>query len=247
MTPRSTVAATLAAAVALTAPTAASAKLRVENAMFDVSIKGYQVTTWSQSHESRGGCDVNTKGSGSETMRFRSRKVRLRSIWVHGQSPLFVSAGADADPRVRVPLRTRVTRQGDVAQWGDPCSEGDGTGTGPAAKDCGTKYSNALAAQILYESRDPTRLGLGSDFGSPPDLFANCPAGPLMWPKAVTTNNGRMLGRRVGYRELFHGAQQHILRIGATIPNDTFEVQAKTEVGWELTITRVRSAGTRRR
>jgi hypothetical protein len=227
---------------ALSAPAAAEA-LSVKNSRFDVSVKGYQLTTWSHDHPARGGCDSNTKGSGREVMRFTSKPVRLRGMWVKGFYPTF--SGAKLGSVGKIPLRTRITRTGDYTHWGGQiCSYGDGNGSQqPPAKDCGTKYSSALKTTLEYDPGNKVSLGLGRDFGNPDDVFTNCPAGPLMWPKAqVLSAKGKRLGRRVSYRDLFFGPRRHILRMGSKVDNTTYETPAETEVGWEVTITRVKEA-----
>ncbi|HYI36851.1 MAG TPA: hypothetical protein VEX39_09620 [Thermoleophilaceae bacterium] len=235
-----TIAALCVALTGLAAPAAADARFRVQNKLFDVQVKGYQLTTWSHDHPSRGGCDSNRKGGGREVMRFTSKKVRLRGMWVGGFAPTF--SGAKLGVVGKIPLRTRITRSGEMQNWGGQiCSYGDGTGgQKEKPKDCGTKYSNALRTTLEYDPASKTSLGLGRDFGNPDDVFENCPAGPLMWPKAqVLSAKGKRLGRRMSYRRLFNGDQQHILRMGSVVDNTTFETPARTEVGWQVTITRV--------
>jgi hypothetical protein len=246
MTRKSSLVAAAAALVALAAPAAADAKFRVENTKFDVSVKGYQLSTWSHSHTATGGCDVNSAGGGREVMRFRSKPTRMSGLYLPGTGtvPTFHRLGAPLG-KDGIPLRTRITRSGDLKSWGGQvCSYGDGTGgPGEKPKDCGTRYSNALSAPLDYDLKGKQTLGLNQDFGTPPDPFSNCPAGPLMFPKVVTYGaRVKRLGRRLPYRELFHGPRRHILRFGTTLPNDTFETPAKTEVGWEITITRVGGA-----
>jgi hypothetical protein len=234
------------AALALPATAGAAGRIHVTRAHFDVSIKGYQLSTWSHSHTATGGCDSNVAGGGREVMRFRSKTTRMSALYVTpgGTVPTFHRLGAPLG-KDGIPLRTRITRSGDLKTWGGPiCSYGDGTGgETPKAKDCGTRTSNALSAELEYDLKGKQSLGLGSDFGEAKDPFANCPAGPLMFPKAINYGKGfKRLGRKLTYRELFHGPRRHILRFGTTLPNDTFETPAKTEVGWEMTITRVGGA-----
>jgi hypothetical protein len=235
----------LIAAAALAAPASAGAAggIHVTRAHFDVSVKGYQLSTWTHQHTAGGGCDSNSAGSGREVMRFRSRTTRMSALYVTpgGGYPTFHRLGAPLG-KDAIPLRTRITRTGDLKSWGGPiCSYGDGTGvTAEKPKDCGTRYSNALSAELQYDLKGKQVLGLGRDFGRANDPFENCPSGPLMFPNVVTYGKGlKSLGRKLPYRELFHGPRRHILRFGTTLPNDTFETPAKTEVGYEITITRV--------
>ena len=176
-------------------------------------------------------------------MRFRSKTTRMSafSITPGGGIPVFHRVGAPLG-KSAVPLRTRITRSGDYKTWGGPvCSYGDGTGaTSEKPKDCGTRYSSALSAELQYDFKGKQVLGLGRDFGHGLDPFENCPSGPLMFPNVVSYGKSlKPLGRKLPYHDLFHGPRKNILRFGTTLPNDTFETPAKTEVGWEITITRV--------
>jgi hypothetical protein len=135
-------------------------------------------------------------------MRFKSKKVRIGANWYRGieSPPLFLQRGGMVGGRRGIPLRTRVTRTGELDQWGVPCSSGSGSGVAEAPQDCGTKHSNKLRAYLKYDPANPTSLGLEDEFGWAPDLFENCPAGPMMFPKVgVRKPDGTRLGREVGW------------------------------------------------
>jgi len=234
--------ATLTLLAALSAPAVAHAEPKYEYAQFDVSVKGYQISTWTKSHVAGEGCDLNAQGSGREVMRFRSKKVRIAASWYPGiAGPLLLQKGGKVGGRRGIPLRTRITRTGTLDQWGVPCSSGSGTGAAETPQDCGTRHSDRLRALLAYDPAKPTSLGLSDDFSWSPDVFENCPGGPMMFPKvAVRRPDGTRLGRRLPFRDLFHGPQQHILRMGATFDNPIYEGTSSTEVGWEVTITRVK-------
>jgi hypothetical protein len=245
MRPLRPIATALVATAALAAPATAGAAagFHVTQARFDVTVEGRQVSTWTHQHTARGGCDSNSEGGGREVMRFTSKPTRMSAFRVTpgGGIPVFHRIGAPLG-KSAIPLHTRITRSGSYKTWGGPvCSYGDGTGTTTEQpKDCGTRTSNRLAAELQYDFKGKQVLGLNSDFGHAPDPFANCPSGPMMFPNVLTYGKGlKPLGRKLPYRDLFRGPRKNILRFGTTLPNDTFETPAKTRVSYEITITRV--------
>src|SRR3712207_7207438 len=82
-----------AALLALGAATpTADAAFKVRNGTFKVSDEGVQKHTWSSEHTKAFDCDHNSKGGGSETVRFKSKdrkSTRLNSSHANISYPVF--------------------------------------------------------------------------------------------------------------------------------------------------------------
>jgi hypothetical protein len=227
---------TLALALGVAAP--ASAATGVRTAELTVQLDGVQKTTWEKHHLSEGGCDVPIDGSGSETYRFRSAKLRIRAYWT---SAGVVLSGPKGEPVLR--LNGSLERQGTIAVGrGEVCSYGDGTGEAPAPvpSDCGTRKLKSTAA-IGFAGKPDDLVIIAPGLNAPKDPFANCPIGASeQFPNLLAFDDAsRHIGRRLPARDLFRYGQNVVVARGtrATRGGDT---TASTSIRWTATFTRVK-------
>jgi hypothetical protein len=232
----------IAATGALAAP-AATAAPKIQQATFDVQVEGTQSVTWSSKHVSQFDCDVNIDGSGTETTRFKSKKVRYKLSRYGGLDPIFIG------PKGDIPLKGRITRNGSVKTWGGQvCSHGDGTGgQAPTAPDCGTKTATGRV-ELRYASKAKNLLMLGRAGSNDKDPFANCPWGGVSWPRLLTYSGTqdtvKDVGQKVPVNDLLDPAfGQHIVIGRGTYKESWPETTATTKVRWELKLTRVGGKG----
>ncbi len=222
--------------VALAAPAGAAGVPRTAD--IAVEIEGVQRTAWEAHHVAINDCDVSYDGSGSETYRFRSRKVQLRAIELPNGSVFFTRRGRPAV----LPLTGTVTRTGSLlkATAGLACAAGDGTGgPAPAPPDCGTRrVTNAVEIAFGVRVRDRIEI---SDGEPATDPFKNCPAGGAEQYPTIMAWDGadRRIGRRLPAGDLF-GHGRNIVIARGTKTRSGSEMTSTTTVRWTVTLTRVR-------
>jgi hypothetical protein len=216
---------------AVAAPAAQAAPPR-----FDVELSGVQTTTWEKHHISEGGCDVPMDGSGAETYRFRSQRLRVQAI----RSPGGVLIVAGRGPAL-LRLSGTVTRSGHILVGpGEICSEGDGTGTPPPPPpDCGTKRVKG-AVEIGFSTRPSDLLVISDGLLHGSDVFRNCPTGASdQFPALLgADDHGRRIGRRLPARDLFTHGQNIVLARGTkSVTNG--ELTSTTTIRWSASFKRV--------
>jgi hypothetical protein len=227
-----------ALALALVAAAPAGAATGVRSAELTVQLQGVQKTTWEKHHLPEGGCDVPIDGSGSETYRFRSAKLRVRA---YSTSAGVVLSGLEGEPLVR--LSGSVQRQGTVVVGpGEVCSYGDGTGEAPTPvpPDCGTRKIRSTAA-IGFAGRPNDLVVIAPGLGLPKDPFLNCPIGSSsQFPDMLAFDDAsRHIGRRLPARDLF-GYGQNIVVARGTRTQKGGETTSSTSIRWTATFTRVK-------
>jgi hypothetical protein len=231
-------AAVLASAVALVTPMAASAS-GVQKAAFKVKVEGVQTTTWRTDHPGAGGCDSAVTGSGTETVRYRSRPVRVRALVTPGlSSPLFTTLDGNGVPGLA--LRGTVTRHGTLDAA--PSTECGGTGGGSIPRDCGTRPFSGVVLPLAYRvgARPRDQLDLQAtvlDEGP----FANCPSAGTAFPTLVNTNEGEWVRAELPREELFDSAHGRIIVIARGRESETAgEHTYVTQTRWVVTFDRIR-------
>lgn len=206
---------------------------------FTVHVEGVQRTAWEHHHLSEGGCDVSIDGSGSETVRFRSGKLRVRAYATPAGVQL---SGLRGEPLLR--LSGTVTRQGaELVGPGEVCSFGDGTGEpAPVPADCGRRPVRSTAA-IGFAVRPSDLVMLVPGVDLPSDPFANCPTGASeQYPQLLAYDDaGRRIGRRLPVRDLFDYGQHVVIARGERTQRGG-ERFATTSIRWTATFTRLRPA-----
>jgi hypothetical protein len=227
----------LALVVAAPAGVASAASTGVRAAELTVQLEGVQKTTWEKHHFSEGGCDVAIDGSGSETYRFRSPKLRVHAY----RTPAGVAlVGAKGEPLLR--LAGTVRRQGTIAVGaGEICSYGDGTGeaTQPAPPDCGTRQVSGTAA-LGFGGRADGLVIIAPGLDEPKDPFVNCPTGTRdQFPNLLTRSDAGQIGRRLPGRDLFRYGQNIVVARGTRSYRDS-ETSVSTSIRWTATFTRVK-------
>jgi hypothetical protein len=228
----------LALAVAGTAVAPAGAATGVRTAELTVQLEGVQKTTWEKHHFSEGGCDVPIDGSGSETYRFRSAKLRVRAYWT---SAGVVLSGPAGEPLLR--LKGSVQRQGTIVVGpGEVCSYGDGTGeaAAPLPSDCGMRKLRSTAA-IGFAGKPDDLVIIAPGLNAPKDPFANCPTGASeQFPGLLAFDDAsRRIGRRLPARDLFRYGQNLVVAQG-TRTSKGGDTTASTSIRWTATFTRVK-------
>jgi hypothetical protein len=226
----------LALALAVAAPAGAASGVRTTE--LTVQLEGVQKTTWEKHHFSEGGCDVPIDGSGSETYRFRSAKLRVRAYQTASGVAL---SGPRGEPLLR--LTGSVQRQGTIAVGrGEVCSYGDGTGDAPAPAppDCGTRKLKSTAA-IGFAGTPNDLVVIAPGLNAPKDPFVNCPVGTAdQFPDMLAFDDAsRHIGRRLPARDLF-GYGQNIVVARGTRTQKGGETTSSTSIRWTATFTRVK-------
>lgn len=240
MTPRAPIAAA-ALVLALAGPAAdapAAAPGGVRTAELTVRLEGVQRTTWEHHHLSEGGCDVPTDGSGSETYRFRSARLRVRAYRTASGVVLSTPAG---EPLLR--LTGTVRREGTVTVGrGEICSFGDGSGEPPPPlpPDCGIRTIRSTAA-IGFAARPDDLVVIAPGLDLPSDPFANCPTGTSeQFPRLLAFDDAaRRIGRRLPARDLFGYGQNLVVARGSRTQTGG-ERTSSSSIRWTATFTRTR-------
>ena len=227
-----------AAALALAVAAPAGAATGVRTAELTVQLEGVQKTTWEKHHLAEGGCDVPIDGSGSETYRFRSAKLRVRAYWT---SAGVVLSGLEGEPLLR--LSGSVQRQGTIVVGpGEICSYGDGSGEAPAPvpSDCGTRKLGSSAA-IGFAGRPDDLVIIAPGLDLPRDPFVNCPTGASeQFPNLLAFDDAsRHIGRRLPARDLFRYGQNVVVARG-TRTSKGADTTSSTSIRWTATFTRVK-------
>ena len=227
----------VAAATALGAAVpAAGASSSFQTGKFRVELEGVQKTVWETKHVKQFDCDVNIDGNGTETVRFRAKPAVL-SVTRFGRSTPVLLMGRK---QPILDLRSRITRNGVLeTSGGKICSDGDGTGGETPAPDCGTKRST-LFAELAYDSRRPSTIGLEQSLAMPLGPFRNCPSGGTAWPSLLDRDvaRSRMIGQRLPVRDLFRHGKNIVIARGREVVN-TAEDKSTTTIRWTLSLTRM--------
>jgi hypothetical protein len=226
----------VALGLAIAAP--AGAATGVRTAELTIQLEGVQKTTWEKHHSSEGGCDVPIDGSGSETYRFRSAKLRVRAYWT---SSGVVLSGLKGEPLLR--LSGSVQRHGTIVVGpGEVCSYGDGTGEAPipVPPDCGTRRITSTAA-IGFAGKPDDLVIIAPGLDAPTDPFANCPIGASeQFPNLLAFDDAsRHIGRRLPARDVFRYGQNLVVARG-TRTSRGGDTTASTSIRWTATFTRVK-------
>ena len=227
-----------ATALALAVAAPAGAATGVRTAELTVQLEGVQKTTWEKHHRSEGGCDVPIDGSGAETYRFRSAKLRVRAYTTSGG---VVLSALNGEPVLR--LTGNVQRQGTVVVGrGEVCSYGDGSAEAPSPmpSDCGTRKLSSSAA-IGFAGRPDDLVIIAPGLDLPRDPFVNCPTGASeQFPNLLAFDDAsRHIGRRLPAHDLFRYGQNLVVGRGTRTTNGG-DTTASTSIRWTATFTRVK-------
>ena len=218
------------------AAAAAPASGAVRTAELTVELQGVQKTTWEHHHLAEGGCDVPIDGSGSETYRFHSAKLRIRAYRTPSGVVLSALTG---EPLLR--LTGTVQRHGTVTVGrGEVCSSGDGTGEpAPRPPDCGTRTVRSTAA-IGFATRPDDLVVVAPGLDLPADPFVNCATGTsTQFPNMLAFDDAaRHIGRRLPARDLFRFGQNLVVARGSRTQQGR-EATSSTSIRWTATFTRV--------
>ena len=131
------------AAGALALPAAAEAKPKAP--LFKATVKGSQVSTWSQHHAPQFTCDATVNGNGSQMVRFESDPVKLTVVKAKGALPVLARPDDEmarygyAEP---IPAIAMADREGvqDIQAPGGECNGTGGWNGESPAKDCGRRF-----------------------------------------------------------------------------------------------------------
>ena len=226
----------MAVAAALGAAVPADAASRFQTGKFKVELEGVQKTTWQTKHVKQFDCDVNIDGQGTETVRFRSRPAVVTVARFGASTPILMIKRKQAI----LDLRSRITRQGAIeTSGGKVCSHGDGTGGTPPSPDCGTKRST-LFAELTYDARHKSLIGLEQSLAMPLGPFRNCPASGTSWPSLLDYDGprSRMIGQRLPVRSLFRHGKNIVIGRGRDVQANGGD-SSTTTIRWTLSLTRL--------
>lgn len=244
--------ATLVAATALAAFTAAEAGAATPKlSHFKVTVSGSQTTKWTLDHTMYDGCvqgEVRQSGSGQESLSFKSRKPATAFAVKVGKTTTFAVLGGGSSTGARV--KGSVTRSGHVeAQQlsgnGPGCGGGGG---GPApTPDCGKRaFSGSvdmrwvtpaewpagppvpLTSVLLLEGPQVGGAGLSG-------MFQDCPSGG---PDQLIPTVGSALSSK----KLFGKAKHFTIHGKDADTTDQDGFHADTSVHWVAKFTRIKGA-----
>lgn len=222
----------------------ATEPIRVREAYFRVTVEGVQRTKWTANHTSERRCDPAYTGSGSERVRFASKRaVVVRAFQFGRRGPVSLLAGPGL---AELPTRGSVRRSGTLnLPPADPgCAVGDG-GDGtyvPPPPDCGTKAIPALKLRLAYDALSANRITLSpAEFPSRP-TFKQCPIQGVGWTTILSRDDReRTAGQLLPRDELFDRRQGKMLVLGeGKVHTNISGVDSTTRMDWTLTLTRVR-------
>jgi hypothetical protein len=243
MNPRIKTIACLAVAGAVSvaaAPAQAKTGFGLKSASFKVEVEGVQTNAWKTDHANQGGCDVDIHGSGTEVVRFKSRKPKVFKLYQFGTTtPNFLNSGKKFDKYID--LAAKITRRGSISTTGGQiCSYGDGTGatTPPKPPDCGTKHSTWYG-ELNYSSRKKNFLMLEQALVVPLGPFYNCPNGSGSWPSLLDRTKKGEVGQRLPTGDLFGPNQQHVIRAAGRDEYSDKETWHQTTIQYTIKLTRV--------
>jgi Ca2+-binding RTX toxin-like protein len=218
------------------APAARAAAVpRVRTASFRVELEGVQRTSWTVDRNDTEGCDLWTRGGGSETIRFRSKPTTVTATWM-GQTRVFTRGRETAS----LDLVATIARQGSVESGGEICSDGDGGGETPTT-DCGTRRSRRTV-ELSYPRRGRDLIALRTDHDVPLGPFETCPSGGVSWPSLLDTHpvTTKPVGADLPVADLFRYGKNVVIAKDRVV-QDVAGEHATTTIRWTLSFTRVGS------
>jgi hypothetical protein len=224
-----------AAAPTAAQPRAEATAAKLLKGKFRVEIEGVQRTTWETEFHDTDGCDLTMKGSGKETVRFRSNPTVIDVLsYGHTTSLSRRSETASLD------LNASITRRGTMNASGEVCSYGDGTGDEPPAPDCGTRRSR-ISVGLDYVYKRPDFIAIRTDYAVPLDPFETCPAGGISWPTMLDTHpvSGREVGQKLPVRDLFRHGKNIVIANDRAVQQDAYGSKSVTTIRWTLSFTRI--------
>jgi hypothetical protein len=235
-----TIAAALACSAAAAGPAQAANPANpfdYKSAKFKVEVEGVQTTAWTHAHTKQFACDSNSKGEGTEVVRFASRPKVVQLFQIGNTTPLFRN-GRRID--AAIDLLSTITRRGTLSDWGaDVCSHGNGTGgETPPPPDCGTKRSK-LYTDLRYSSAKKDFITLEQSLVVPLGPFRNCPVGGLAWPSFLDRTNRGEVGRRLPARALFGASRKHIVIATGRSERRDAEDWHRTTIRYSIALTRI--------
>lgn len=220
----------------------------LKKGVFLVSVEGVQTNVWQEDKDPLFECDVASKGSGSERVRFTAPARRMR-ISAFGQKR------ADSAIFAPLPVRATVTRKGKREQT--PASAipehcladgGDGVVQAPPKPDCGTKRSSGLKLSLVALDGELT-LDRTSTETTPPDPFKNCTWSGRVWPSLLTTTGGgKQISTEFSPKWVFNpkfnrrtGAWSKLIMIArGSRSGGSFGTRYTTKIRWTVTLKRLR-------
>jgi hypothetical protein len=228
-----------AVAPASAQPQAAASADKLLKGKFRVELEGVQRTTWATDFHDTNGCDLTMKGSGNETVRFRSKPAVI-GVLSYGPT---ISLSRDREA-ASLDLNAKITRQGSMETSGEICSYGDGSGEDSPPLDCGTKRSQVtVGLDYVYKRRD--FLAIRTDYAVPFGPFQMCPAGGISWPTLLDSHpvTGSEVGGELPVGDLFRHGKNIIVVSDRAVQNDGRGSESVTTIRWTLSFTRIGSGG----
>lgn len=219
---------------------------QVRRGVFLVHIKGVQTNRWNQNKSARWECDVDSRGSGWERVRFHTPVRRMR-IMAMGPKR------ADTVVFAPMPVRGTVARQGkrvtDSSNLPEHCyaDGGGGPAPPPPVPDCGTKRIKPGMRVSLFALNGKLTLGRTGS-GRVPDLFRRCDWSGTAWPGLLTRNNKEEISTEFSPRWVFNprfnrrtGAWSKVIMIARGARSGrSFGTWYRSTIRWTVTMKRLR-------
>jgi hypothetical protein len=208
-----------------------------KTAKFKVEVEGVQTNAWNHQHTLQFECDSNSKGEGTEVVRFHSKPKTLTIFKFGDSAPIAMNnpkkPGADID------LIAKITRRGTMDNWGGKiCAYGNGDGgETPPAPDCGTK-TGTLFTDLKFPSSPKNRVMLEQSLVVPLGPFRNCP-GNRGWPGFLDRASGKDVTQKLSSAELFGTDKKHIVILTGRDTQKDAENWSETTIRYSISLTRI--------
>jgi hypothetical protein len=232
----------LAAAIAVggAAPQQAAALPKVKQAKFKVTVEGWQKHDWSVNHESTGRCDPTDHSYGGEYAKFKSiAPVKLTAIRVGKEAPSFlIGKGLPYIDTTADVARNAVAAVSSIPE-DCPHTGGSPDDGPPIPSDCGLKTVTRYPVMLEYSGLIKNSIALTGDPGAVGPLFYNCGSGAF--PNLIDSAFGQPIVSELPPKELFDKKIGKLIVIGGDVEEFPMpETKARTEVHWEISLTRKR-------
>lgn len=216
--------------------------------VFKVRVEGVQTNSWTEDKPAMWECDIASKGSGSERIRFKTpfRRMRIAAFGTkRPDSAIFAPLVANGTVR-----RHGKLDRTPVEQMPEHClaDGGDGPPPPPPTPDCGTKRFRGLKLSLAALEGKLT-LDRTSTVKQPPALFDNCTWSGRVYPNLLTRKtNGKQVSTPFKPRWVFNPRfnrrtgewSKTIMIARGTYRGRSFGTQYTTSIRWTATLKRLR-------
>ncbi len=224
----------LAAVTALPAAAGATS-FKPETRAFEVTVSGVQTDAYRYSHHKVFVCDVDGHGSGTEVLRFASRKPELIDANRFGPNLVVFGNGHAADDDVM--MNAKLTRRRSEWHGTLPANCGGNGGGGKVTpSDCGTKYPR-FDLMVGWKPTGRRGITLDTGFFPPVEVFHNCTVNGIHYPEILTSQKRSQIVGSISVASLFSpsGLARKTTGAGRYVFRDSTGWQ-ETTIRWTITL-----------